>query len=144
MMHADYFRYFILNHSKTEYTINKPINFRIIVSLQTFRPTRLLCKFISDLSFSSISRASNKTRENLRPYLKSALQPPHLNIPPAPPPPGSDDDGTMAGGGCCRRISFGMIELIDRKSDDVIEAAILDLSQPQPMSAPRLHACVTA
>lgn len=47
--------------------------------LLTFRPARLLCRFIRLLASPSISRASKNFRANFMPKLMSAEQPPHFH-----------------------------------------------------------------
>ena len=47
-------------------------------TLPTFRPARLLWRFMSVLPFSAVSLASRNIRENLSPYLMSGLHPPHF------------------------------------------------------------------
>lgn len=51
----------------------------IVLSIHTFRPARLLCKFIRLRASPSISRASKNFRANFMPKLMSAEQPPHFH-----------------------------------------------------------------
>lgn len=50
-----------------------------VLLLFTFRPARLLCRFIRLLASPSISRASKNFRANFMPKLMSAEQPPHFH-----------------------------------------------------------------
>ena len=50
----------------------------IIMKNFTFRPARLLCKFINEVASSWISPASMNLLANLMPYFTSALHPPHV------------------------------------------------------------------